>query len=299
MQEMGKKLKQADYQSALELLFKVLDAAPVGPGQPILRKDSDKEHYETRLMFALHKRQAGKYHLENVQRMIASASKNIDEQMQSVTKSLGSKFYGVEGSASVLQSSEQYIHEVSAFLAALRSGLDFLAMVAAKSLPGITAHSIRTLMSMAKKGGKGAVVNVVKAHLDWLTELKAYRDEVIHRLVVKAPSTGWTISQKGKTSKAVLPVVIPLTTPKLVMDTRLTRMMDEDVPIGLSRQESSVTVTYDDGTKKVIEHDIVFDPIDGYVPIETFMAYHLEAYDVFLTEIFTSLASINFQQPSI
>ena len=303
MQEMGKKLKQANYQSALELLFKVLDAAPVDPGRPIFREASDKEHYETLLMFALRKRQAGKYHLENVQRMIVSASKNIDKQMQSVTKSLGSKLYVVERSTSVLQSSEQYIHEVSAFLAALRSGLDFLAMVAGKSLPGITAHSIRTLMSMAEKGKKGAVVNVVKAHLDWLTKLKAYRDEVIHRLVIKAPVTGWTISQKGKTSKAFLPVVIPLTTPKLVMDTRLSRMMDEmmdqDVPIGLSRQESSVTVTYGDGTKKVIEHEIVFEPTDGYVPIETFMAYHLEAYDVFLTEIFTGLASINFQQPSV
>ena len=299
MQEMEKKLKQTDYQSALELLFEALDAAPVGSGQPIFRKDSDKEYYETLLMFALRRRQAGKYHLENVQRMIALASKHVDKQMQSVTKSPGSKLNVVSRSLSSLQPSEQYIYEVSAFLAALRSGLDFLAKVAGKSLPGTTAHSVKTLMKMAKKGGKGAVVNVVKDHLGWLTDLRAYRDEVIHRLVIKAPVTGWEISQKGKTSKAILPVVIPRTIPKLVMDTRRSRMMDEEVPNGLSRRELTMTVTCDDGAEKVIEHDIVFEPSDDCVPIETFMTCHLEAYDVFLTEIFTSLASIKFQQPSI
>ena len=60
-----------------------------------------------------------------------------------------------------------------------------------------------------------------------------------------------------------------------------------------------MTVTCDDGAEKVIEHDIVFEPSGDCVPIETFMTCHLEAYDVFLTEIFTSLASINFQHSSI
>ena len=298
MQETGKNTKQADYQSALEVLLKVLDAAPVGPSEPIFQKDCDKEYYETLLMFAVRRRQAGKYHLENVQRMMASASENVDKQMQFFNKSQKSKLNVVKRSVSSLESSEQYICEVSAFLAALRSGLDFLAKAAGKSLPGTPVHSVKTLMKMAKRGGKGAVVNVVETHLGWLTDLRAYRDEVIHRLVIKAPVTGWEVSQKGKTSKAILPVVIPQTTPKRFMDTRQSRMMDsmmdEDVPIGLSRRESSMTVTYDDGTEEVTEHEIVFEPVDGYVPIETFMTCHLEAYDVFLTEIFTDLANINF-----
>ena len=47
-------------------------------------------------------------------------------------------------------------------------------------------------------------MNVVKDHLGWLTDFRAYRDEVIHRLVIKAPVTGWEISQRGKDIKGHL-----------------------------------------------------------------------------------------------
>ena len=57
-------------------------------------------------MFALRRRQAGKYHLENVQRMMALASKHIDKQMQSVTRSPESKLNVVSRSVSSLQPSE-------------------------------------------------------------------------------------------------------------------------------------------------------------------------------------------------
>jgi hypothetical protein len=149
---MTKKPKAPVYEPELEHLFELLDSAPVGADQPILRKPADKEHYETRLMFAVRKRQAARHHQDNVDRMLTVASKAAAEQTTAAAKMLQ------RGSArsaywmSFTSSSGAYIHELTAFLGALRSGLDFLATVASWSLPGVSTHSIYKLMKMAEKG---------------------------------------------------------------------------------------------------------------------------------------------------
>ncbi len=196
---MTKKPKGPAYEAALEHLFTVLDAAPVGADQPILRKASD-------------------------------------------------------------------------------------------------THSINTLMKMAKKEQKGAVLTVVKSHQDWLNGLKDYRDEIIHRLVVQAPIAGWSISHKGKPSKAALPVVVPRMTPRFAPDTRRSRQIEEEVPIGLMKSESTATVTFQTGAETVLEHKISYQPTDDYVTIQAFMAEHLAAYDAFLADMFQALTTTNFQQ---
>ena len=105
--------------------------------------------------------------------------------------------------------SAAYIHELSAFLAAIRSGLDFLAVAAARTMSGTVAHSMHTLEKMVDKGQQSGILEVVKTHQEWLAELRDYRDEVVHRQVVQAPAEGWLVSTKGKTSKAIMPIVVP------------------------------------------------------------------------------------------
>jgi len=105
--------------------------------------------------------------------------------------------------------SAAYIHELSAFLAAIRSGLDFLAVAAARTMSGTVAHSMHTLEKMVDKGQQSGILEVVKTHQEWLAELRDYRDEVVHRQVVQAPAAGWLVSMKGKTSKAIMPIVVP------------------------------------------------------------------------------------------
>ncbi|ESY90385.1 hypothetical protein X741_26925 [Mesorhizobium sp. LNHC229A00] len=80
---------------------------------------------------------------------------------------------------------------------------------------------------MEKRGDKGQqIFDIIKAHQTWLAELRDYRDEVVHGQVVQALAQGWPVSTKGKTSKAILPIVVPRKTPQRAFDTRRSRMMD-------------------------------------------------------------------------
>jgi hypothetical protein len=294
---MSKSTGEPSYAESLEHLFKELDTVKAGNGHPIFKKFDDKEHYETRLMFAVRKRQAAKYHMDNmVESLTQAAAKAKKHAAASKKKKLvsTSKF-----TMSVTGPSSDCAHELAAFLAALRSGLDFLTMAACRSLPGTSAHSIHTLMKMVEKGQTAPVLAVVAKHLVWLNQLKDYRDEIVHRLVIQQPATGWKVSHNSKTSTAVLPVVVPTSIPKFMPDTRRSRMMDADLPLGLDLYQSTGTVTYSDGSEKVFEHTVKYPPSEGYTPIDKFMCAHLKAYDAFLNDVFVVLAKLKFEQPKL
>lgn len=290
-------MAQPPYTEALEQLLKRLDAAKASNSHPIFKNLDDKEHYETRLMFAVRKRQAAKYHMDN---MVESIARDLAKASKHATIKKKEK----QGSASnftmsVTRPSGDCAHELAAFLAALRSGLDFLTMAACRSLPGTTAHSIQTLMSMVAKGQTAPILAVVTEHLGWLNQLKDYRDEIIHRLVIQQPDTGWKVSHNGKTSIAVLPVVVPKRTPRFMADTRRSRMMDADLPLGLDFHESIGKETRPDGSERVFEHTIKYSPAVGYTPIEKFMRKHVGSYDAFLNDVFVLLAKLNFEQSKL
>lgn len=294
---MSKSVGEPSYSESLEHVFKELDIAKANSNHPIFKKIEDKEHYETRLMFAVRKRQAAKYHMDNILESLAQAVAQAKEHATASKKmKLGS---AAKFTMATTRPSNDCAHELAAFLAALRSGLDFLTMSASRSLPGTTAHSIHTLMKMVEKGQSAPVLDVVAKHLVWLNQLKDYRDEIVHRLVIQQPATGWKVSHNGKTSTAILPVVVPASIPKFMLDTRRSRMMDAELPLGLDMFESTGGVTYSDGSEKVFEHTIKYTPADGYMPIDKFMRAHLRAYDAFLNDVFVVLAKLKFQQPKL
>lgn len=286
-----KPAKKLPYADALEKVLKAIDAAPVAKDQPIFKKLDDKEYYETLLMFSYRKQQAAQHHFDNVDAMLKNAN---DDALANATSAAKAKQPKAVTSSSMTWSAEAYIHELSAFLAALRTGLDFLAMAAGKTMKGVTAHSMHTLEGMADKGGTGLVLDVVKTNSAWLEELRDYRDEVVHRQVVRAPAAGWVVSTKGKMSTAVLPIVVPRTTPKRVLDTRRSRMMESDAPVGLNRTETYADVTDAHGNKKVLEHSVSYVPTTTHMPITLFMSYHAKEYREFSIGLFEALEKSEF-----
>lgn len=287
--------KKSTLKETLDHLFEAMDKAPTAADHPIFKNAADKEYYETQLMFAYRKLEAGRHHLENVEGML---EKSKAQAMTAMKKHKKPGKNVIASTASMIVnggSAARYIHELSAFLAAIRSGLDFLTVAAARTIKGVTAHSVHDLEKMAAKGHTGPVLDAVRAHHAWLAELREYRDEVVHRLVVQAPAEGWLISTKGKTSKTVLPIVVPRKTPERASDTRRSRMMEDlDTPFGLERWESHGAVSLPDGTKEVWNHEVVFSPADSHVPIVELMEYHLFEYQKFSAAIFDAIVSSKF-----
>lgn len=293
---MKKPTHKPTYREALDGLLEAIDDAPTSPDHPIFKKGDDKEYFETQLMFSYRKGEAAEHHIGNVESLLEKAEAAAIAAMKKKKKrKLGKKV--VASTASVVVNggpATAYIHELSAFLAAIRSGLDFLAIAAARTLPGTTANSVHTLEKMVDKGQQGAILDVIKAHQTWLAELRDYRDEVVHRQVVQAPAQGWLVSTKGKTSKAIMPIVVPRKTPKRALDTRRSRMMDSEVPLGLDRMESHAEVRFPDGTKKTLEHKVSFRPAASHLPILELMGHHLSAYRKFSSEIFGAIEASGF-----
>lgn len=292
---------QVSLDAKLNSFFARLDAAPAGASQPILKKASDKEYVETVAMFAIRCIHAARHHQLNVDRLLSENKSKIEQQLADAQKDLqtkSSKLNVVHRHLSVRSNSAEFIYELSTFLGTLRSGLDFIAKVAGRYVPGVTAHSIKTLIDMAAEGQPCEVVKVVDAHRAWLSLIRDYRDESVHRLVIHAPATGWMLSDKGKLASAVIPVVVPVATPKLVNDTRRSRMMDEDVPYGLMRRKSHGQVTYSDGSKEVLSHEVLFLPAPGFVAIEAFLKQHVSAYEEFYGAVLDCLDALDFQMCS-
>ena len=149
---------------------------------------------------------------------------------------------------------------------------------------------------MAAKGLEAPVLAVVTSHAAWLRALRDYRDETVHRLIVQEPAAGWTVSHNGLSAGAMLPIVVPCQTPKLPHDTRRSRSTEVECPHGLTLRESHAAVTYPDGSQRVLEHEIVYEPAPGFERIERFMAENLATYDELLADMFDTLTALAFQQ---
>lgn len=295
---MTKPTTHSMFKEKIDRLFKAIDDSPLSEKHPIFRKADDKEYYETQLMFAYRKQEAAEHHIANVETRLAAdgatamaAMKKPRKMAESVVASTSQMITDV--------GSHAYVHELAAFLAAIRSGVDFVATAGARTIPGVKTKSVHTLENMVEKGQQGKVLDVVKAHQAWLVQLRGYRDEMVHSHLPQAPAMGWLISTKGKapkgkTSKAVLPIVVPRLTPKRGLDTRRSRMIDEEVPIGLERREMHGTFTHSDGTEVTLGHEVSFKPSPSHMPITEFMNHHLLMYREFSVDMFAAILKSGF-----
>jgi len=239
----------------MDVLFKALDQASASP-HTILGSSAARERYESIVMFAFRKLQAGRYHRDNVERLLASEQAAFEEAVERHGPEPAAEKGGIMSrrttSVRLQRSADAFAFELSAFLAAIKTGLDFLATVGAMHLPGITADSIATLMKQANKGGGGPILAEVSAAMPWLTSVRDYRHHLLHRLVL-LPTAGWAVtSRDGAVAAAAILVIVPEKTPAYVPDTRRARMMEDEVPFGVMERRSFGSVTYADGTSEVI-----------------------------------------------
>lgn len=284
----------------MDFLFSVLDQAPAAP-ETILCDTAFRERYESLVMFAFRKLQAARYHLENVDRLRAAEQSEFDEakQRHGSSPEPGGLSFRQTTSVRIRRSANPYAFELTAFLAAIKSGLDFLATVAALHFPGITADSIIVLMKLVNKGVRGPILSEVEDCLSWLTTIRDYRHHLLHRLVM-LPNVGWSMTMRGTSLAAArLPVVVPEHTPAYVPDTRHVRMMEENVPFGVTESHSFGSVTYPDGTNEVLRHELVFEPAPGHVVIEVFMTHHLDSFEKFFAAIVEALIALDFKPATL
>jgi len=284
----------------LDRYLQLLDSAPVG-GNSLFKDHEDKARHESLLNYGLRKLQASLYHLENVNRLIASQSRDYATAHR--VHDLEPFHAGATGARIVVHSrcfvrtnAEPYIYELAAFLEAAKSSLDFLATAFSGYLPGVEADSIQTLIRMAEPTHKRAAsfeLNAVKRHLPWLKELRDYRHHLVHRMVVTASSGHETHREGTITSLANMPVVVPKSTPSYYPDTRLARLT-EDLPRGLSVMRSRASFTTSDGHEEVVDYTIRYEPSPGYIRIEDFMTRHFDTLTCFFADLTTDAISLGF-----
>lgn len=283
------------YDHTFKKLFLALDQVPHGDSDCIFKKAIGKEFYETKLMFIHRKRQAAQYH----HNAVLTLQKADDEISQKAATEALEKMVSLKSSTSSIshiRTVQEYCYELSAFLAALRSALDFLAKVVAFSIPEMQqVDSISSFIKKVDDGESGFFLDDLKAHLEWVLEVREYRDEVVHRSVMDSPNTGWHVSHKGKSSVSVLPILIPRHKPVFVFDTRRSRCHDMELPVGFYKSETHGAITYNDGSVEVLEHTEEYLPTDDYVEIDVFMEQHLQAFDDFFDKVLNTILDSNFK----
>ncbi len=280
----------------LDAYFMRLDHAPVGEGS-VFSDDRQKEKHESLLMFSLRKYLAAAYHFKNVKRLLAAESHDpvfpnvFDDPAFQHGKVVAARFIAYE-------EADHFIYELATFLEAAKSSLDFLATACLVYLRGVQGDSIRTLIRLAdqpKTTRKAPILDAITRHLSWLKQVREYRHHLVHRMVITT-STAQEVRMQGDcVIRIEHPVVVPETTPSYFPDTRLSRSMEED-PRGLDMTSRMATVKYADGTEKVIDFSVSYEPSRGYVQISGFMTSHLTNLETFISEVIAAIEDMDFKK---
>jgi hypothetical protein len=241
-------------------------------------------------MFAYRKYQAARYHLENVRGYLASESMSARRRHQDIPGAGGLKI--TEMRTGTRASADHYVYELSAFLEALKSSVDFLAHACCKVLKGTNTDSISTLVKGAKKGLGGPIHDAVRQNGEWIHRMSEYRHHLVHRLLLRLDSGSETRVVGGQARTAMYPVAVPRNTPKYTPDTRQSRMMDQR---SLDERSSCTYEVGEGGVRKVVSHDFSFAPPAGYVSIDEFMTGHLRSFETCFVALIRAIESVGFR----
>jgi hypothetical protein len=209
-----------------------------------------------------------------------------------------SKLNVVQMSMKISKTANEFTYELSAFYAAIRSSIDFLARLLGEHSKAIEVGSITTFLKLVKNGKVGPTVDVVAKHAVWLVHLQDYRDYLVHRLVIGATSGGQREWKNGQWINTTYPIAVPAETPKHVPDTRLFRAMD-DPESNFNIATSEASITYPGGKTKLIQRTVEMTPRDGYIYIEKLMSKELHAFDAFFGDVVNALIHLNFEPATI
>ncbi|MFX1297713.1 MAG: hypothetical protein ACFFD2_23050, partial [Promethearchaeota archaeon] len=275
---MNKKISEINVYHVLDNYFKLLDSASI-KSDGFFRQEEDKDHYETLFMYSFRKFQAAEYHYSNVLNFLIRDFKS--EKVASIKAELldsnhKSKGWIVSAKTTTEISSNYYVYELSAFLEALKSSIDFLAAACEIHLKGINLDSISSLIRLVLKGKTGPILNQVKKHLVWLEYVRSYRHHLVHRKLFTISSITKSIYNGTKESKIHSPIVIPKKPPNYTPDTRKNRLLRNNIGLEIPYIESTVTI--DD---KIIDYNLEYQITEDYISIEEFMKNNLFSFNEF------------------
>ena len=273
---------------SIDQVLRSLDAAPEGPGE-LFPSQASKDRYESLLLFSLRRFDAATYHLDRVH--------SILEEYQAYVQQLEPPS-GLSGHGQLRQTSTRISgkwdaskleFEFSAFVAAIKTSLDFLATAVMWHLKGMDGDSISDLIKLAGRGWSGPLFDEVKTATDWLLHIRGYRDHLLHRLLINLTS-GFHLSAHGdRVARTVFPVLVPSETPKYVPDTRGSRMMSlaldvDNLPNSIV-SESTAWIEYPDGRVETRSHTRYVEPAAGYRPIQEQMQLELDKHAEFANAV--------------
>lgn len=284
----------------LENHFKYLDECNLLENK-IFKSQADKERYESCIMFAFRKFQSLAYHLNNTITLLNKETESLAEEADRLAELKDLKLIKLtKFSAKLKKDSYEFIYELSAFLTALKSCLDFLAEVSSFYLKGIKVnYSISPLLKLIKTR-HSKILGFIKSNAEWINYIREYRHPIVHRFVIN-PQSGYEVHQlKTKSSQVLYPVLIPKTKPNFITDTRRHRMLDNDndsLPNAIYSEE--ICTVKENGVEKVLHFNVRIEPSDDYIRIEDFIKDHkskCEDFFIALIEIFNEL---NFEYDNI
>ena len=280
-----------------------LDAAQTSGGMAFVSQNA-KDRHETLLTYAERKHAAATYHLKNVRTFLDIDAKRMNKDMQE--SALLDDEMITESSSTLTRTADEYAYELSAFIEALKSAIDLLAEASSFYLRGVNVnYSISPLLKLSQKGAICPIINEVKDNSRWLSSIREYRHHLVHRLM---PSlrTGHAIRSVGKiTSSAIVPVVVPSTTPQYEPDTRKARLAEQlntnglDGLPGISILTERGIAKLANGKEETVHFSTRILPAEGYMRIEQFMKENLETFERFAEQLIKAFLEMKFRTVTV
>lgn len=208
----------------LDAFLLALDAAAVGPPSA-LKSVQEKDLLETEVWTLAYRLDQVRYHRENLERLLTEDIGRTTSETHADDPPVAGA--GLVERASRVAWDSRPAFELNAFLAALRSGLDTCANVAATFLKGHDRrHTSMGSLGKSLKAYEGTTVLLCLLRdewNDWIEAGRDYRDDVIHRVAIRTrhrsvelryEEGAWdektdTVAMSQKVLRPRIPVVIP------------------------------------------------------------------------------------------
>lgn len=237
-------------------------------------------------MFVFRKYQSFQYHFQNVVRYIKEEEDNIVFRKDDgvIIKN------PINRIGTIRTPANHYVYELSAYLEAMKSAIDFLATVVSLHLKGIQFDKISSLMKLVEKGRFLTIFDQIKPHFDWISKIREYRHHLVHRLMINISKEYKTLKVSDSLKTYKRPIVVPEKSPKYFPDTRLSRNYNRNSGEKFGQMEIKIKF----GNKSVRTH-FEYLPIMGYIPIEKFMVEQLWKFRRFFKDTINVLTALEFK----
>jgi hypothetical protein len=270
-----------------DALLDVLASAPVGTPGALFRTERGKQWMESCVIRAIRKLQAAEYHCTNISSEIRELNKTARKAARS--------FKGKQGKMFARSEKDKIAYELDAFLAAVRSCIDFVSGMLALHM-GMNRRTGSTSL-LKKLKPTSPFSGLLTRWQQWIGQVKEYRDEYVHYRTLYM-SGGFEIeSRAGKSVATIVPVLVPEEVlpdkPTTRVGRNLMMLVDIHKNIGIEGVPPCPKGPMSDAGEKVMEILAEFER-DKYVPVEDLCGQHLKKLHQFVSESFKEVHPLKF-----